>query len=568
MAGEINFGAIDPNAVMRGAAQTNDLLQSWAKVRAGKKLAEGDRTGAVATLNKAGDLSGARQLETQDWENQDRVKALSDAQKKESAQFINDVSGELGNILVSQGKDAVLPAFDQLVPVFKHRGASDEEIASYRESLAQDPERFLTALNTQSKAALDRYSFLNVGTSVVRGDKQTGQAAEVYQGDQYKEVSPNVDLVRVPGAGTTEAGLPKGEQVAQLVTSAFPGAQVTSMGRTPDHNKEVGGVPTSMHLTDHAIDFVPPPGLTLEQAKAQLVAQGVPVTEALNEGDHFHFGWAPKGGGAAEVIHHAEAAPPKEAWRAATPQEAQARGYVGGQINTVTGEFKGTDTVAAAAEKAAQTNKASGTGPIKLSPQDSIYVSKARDAAQTANNMSNLMDQFIAGNKGVDTGGLYAAPGVAQVVAATNKRIGRLVSITSQLTPAMRNGLPGAASDRDVAMFRSATVGVDKPYQTNLAIAKAGKAFAARQNDYVAFIEAYAKANGSLLGAQEIWNTYTNSYPLYSGQTKDGIPVINTKLKPWRSVIDLRPANQSSPNSTSGGKKFMYNPTTGQLEPQ
>lgn len=92
----------------------------------------------------------------------------------------------------------------------------------------------------------------------------------------------------------------KAEDVAPMITAAFPGAKITGLGRSSATNKAVGGVPNSMHLSDNAIDFVAPAGTKLQDVVNNLRAQGLPVTEALNEGQvgdqgpHFHIGWAPK----------------------------------------------------------------------------------------------------------------------------------------------------------------------------------------------------------------------------------------------------------------------------------
>jgi hypothetical protein len=75
-----------------------------------------------------------------------------------------------------------------------------------------------------------------------------------------------------------------------------PGAQITSQARTPEHNAAVGGVADSMHLGAQATDIVLPKGVTAAQLKSQLIAQGYPVTEFLDEGTHVHWGWGPKGG--------------------------------------------------------------------------------------------------------------------------------------------------------------------------------------------------------------------------------------------------------------------------------
>jgi hypothetical protein len=117
------------------------------------------------------------------------------------------------------------------------------------------------------------------------------------------------------------------------------------------------------------------------------------------------------------------------------------------------------------------------------------------------------------------------------------------------MTPAMRNGLPGAASDRDVSLFQQATVGVDKSRAVNTQIRDMAKAFVARQGDFQAFREAYARANNTLLGADEKWAEYAEAYPLFSEDTSsDGLPKVNSKITPWRKVLDTR-----MPDEGAGG---------------
>jgi len=64
---------------------------------------------------------------------------------------------------------------------------------------------------------------------------------------------------------------------------------VTSEYRTPQHNREVGGVPNSDHLRPGgAYDFVVP-GETPAQAVARMRAAGVPAKQLLAERDHVHY---------------------------------------------------------------------------------------------------------------------------------------------------------------------------------------------------------------------------------------------------------------------------------------
>lgn len=77
----------------------------------------------------------------------------------------------------------------------------------------------------------------------------------------------------------------------------FPGVTVTSGGRTPQHNREVGGKPNSYHLKDAALDFLRPRGQNIASIRMALRAAGVPITELLDEGDHIHWAWGRRNAG-------------------------------------------------------------------------------------------------------------------------------------------------------------------------------------------------------------------------------------------------------------------------------
>jgi hypothetical protein len=86
---------------------------------------------------------------------------------------------------------------------------------------------------------------------------------------------------------------------ALAVRRVLPDAVVTSGYRGPDHPLSKKN-PDSWHAKSHgAVDIKPIPGMTFEQARAQLEAAGYQIIEALNEvgsgrskhatGDHWHF---------------------------------------------------------------------------------------------------------------------------------------------------------------------------------------------------------------------------------------------------------------------------------------
>lgn len=67
-----------------------------------------------------------------------------------------------------------------------------------------------------------------------------------------------------------------------------PRLSVTSGYRTPVHNRQVGGSPTSWHLKRRAVDLVGPVAV-LRAAEAHAHATG--AVEVLVESDHLHVAW-------------------------------------------------------------------------------------------------------------------------------------------------------------------------------------------------------------------------------------------------------------------------------------
>ena len=72
--------------------------------------------------------------------------------------------------------------------------------------------------------------------------------------------------------------------------------QVTSTYRSPAHNRRVGGVANSFHLSGRAIDVARRPGVSHHAIAAAFRNAGYQLAESLDEGDHSHFAF---GSGAA-----------------------------------------------------------------------------------------------------------------------------------------------------------------------------------------------------------------------------------------------------------------------------
>lgn len=184
----------------------------------------------------------------------------------------------------------------------------------------------------------------------------------------------------------------------------------------------------------------------------------------------------------------------------------------------------------------------------KLSVQDTNALAKYRTAAQTAQGLRSDVSRFNTLNKTRATGPGYGIPLVGPAVKAVRSAfdpgLAEMDSISEKLTPAMREAGSGAMSDKDVGMYRAATVGVTKPGQTNANIGKAIEAGAQRQSDMASFMDEWARLKGNTVGATEAWQTYAEANPLFKEAGKGEIAV--NPWTPWRQWFGLK-SNSPAP---------------------
>ena len=110
--------------------------------------------------------------------------------------------------------------------------------------------------------------------------------------------------------------------------------------------------------------------------------------------------------------------------------------------------------------------------------------------------------------------------------------------ISSLLTPQMRQGMPGAASDRDVAMFANATVGINTPKEINDSLIAGMNARFENANDRQAFMEEFLSQNRHLNGAEQEWRGYLEANPIFDPDpAKEGQYVLNSNRQGYKEYF-------------------------------
>ncbi len=182
--------------------------------------------------------------------------------------------------------------------------------------------------------------------------------------------------------------------------------------------------------------------------------------------------------------------------------------------------------------------------PPKLAAREQMQLDEARSAARGADEAALTSEQFVDINRGQNTGGWLSIPGAPELAGAFDGDISRLNSLSARMAPQQRVPGSGTTSDRDLSLYLQAVPGASKPGPVNSSIARQARADAERRSRYAQFLDRYARANGTLLGAEEAWQAEGARPPA---------PVARRERPPVQSRI---PAQGLTPEQRRAAARF------------
>jgi hypothetical protein len=245
-----------------------------------------------------------------------------------------------------------------------------------------------------------------------------------------------------------------------------------------------------------------------------------------------------------------EAADPIAQWRAyqpttaqpstAQPTTAQPSGVKLGSFGVPLSEgdpFVGVDRTTASKMMVQERNKFNQNLEKKR-----IALASQEKMLERLNRFNQLMDA------GMGTG--FEKTGLAGDLASKfDEQTAEGKAIQNELTPLMRQGLPGAASDRDVAMFAGATVGIDKPEGTNRNIIKAVEIRTKLYQDKLNFEQDYFAQNKHTLGMDAAWQAYLEANKIFDPEAPMGEYKLNPNRKGYKEWFANPKASQTFPGT-------------------
>jgi len=202
---------------------------------------------------------------------------------------------------------------------------------------------------------------------------------------------------------------------------------------------------------------------------------------------------------------------------------------------------------------------------IKYGFEASKSLRSQQEKVDQFTNVIGDIDRFLFLNESNYTGKGMAIPGAQALRSLGDPEFEEMTSITDKMTPAMRDGLPGAASERDTAMFRSATVGPTKNAEANKQIGIGLKV--AKQNavDMMRYQQNYLQVNQHLEGADTSWSQYIEANPVFDPAAKTGSYKLNENRLSYKQYFSLpKPKTPKEYSAIKTGEMFV-DPGDGQM---
>ena len=176
----------------------------------------------------------------------------------------------------------------------------------------------------------------------------------------------------------------------------------------------------------------------------------------------------------------------------------------------------------------------------------------ARNYVGSARSRIGLAREFIQLNTRNPTG--IGAAGPLGMAARLNPAYDRMDSIAAGLIPKEREPGSGPMSDKDIALYGRAQIGIGRPGPSNQAIAEAAIAQSERDIEYSAFLDEYAQRNGNIIGSTEDWQAYVNANPLLE-EGADGLIQLRPRnqVQSWRDFMGYGERQRGGSQSRAGG---------------
>lgn len=119
-------------------------------------------------------------------------------------------------------------------------------------------------------------------------------------------------------------------------------------------------------------------------------------------------------------------------------------------------------------------------------------------------------------------------------------------SLVSKLVPQQRPAGSGTTSDRDMAIYEKATIGLDKDTKTNRNILALGKAMAENDKAYEELRSEWASAGGSLSEFDKVWRKYANEQHIYN----DDGTINQNRVSPYEWFSNGGSSQQEQPKKS------------------
>jgi hypothetical protein len=185
-------------------------------------------------------------------------------------------------------------------------------------------------------------------------------------------------------------------------------------------------------------------------------------------------------------------------------------------------------------------------GSLSSKERDSLVGS--RDNAQAAGDRLSELSRFEAINQRAYTGGIQDPISAIRGLRAFTPNNVEMRAITNKIAPTLRQAGSGAMSDKDLETFKTSIPNVGATGPTNQAIGARLRAGSMRERDYAAFMDEFARANGTTFGAQEKWDEYKTMHPLYdpkSGTVRSNVPS-------WRQYFGMAQPTRGGARQNQG----------------